>query len=113
MNDPHTPPAEKPPADATVGIWFVYLLECRGGALYCGITPDLQARFQRHLAGKGAAYTRMNPPLRMLAAAPCESRAAASREEARIKSLRPSEKRLLAAGWPLRDGLPAAVPVPE
>jgi putative endonuclease len=92
---------------ATTRVWFVYLMECRGARLYCGITPDLAARFDRHRDGTGAAFTRMHPPLRMLAALPCESRAAASRVEAATKKLGAAAKRALAAGWPLRDGLPA------
>ena len=44
--------------------WFLYLLECNNGAYYAGITNDLQARFETHLAGKGARYTRANPPVK-------------------------------------------------
>ncbi len=93
--------------------WFVYLLECSGGALYCGITPDLQTRFARHLSGKGAAYTRMRRPLRMLAAISCDSRAAASRVEAATKKLSANAKRALAVTWPLREGLPASEVAPD
>ena len=53
-----------------VSVWYVYLIECRGGRLYTGITPDLAARFEAHRAGKGALFTRLNPPERMLAAQP-------------------------------------------
>jgi putative endonuclease len=97
--------ARSVPAPAVV--WYVYLLECRGARLYCGITPDLAARFERHRSGKGAAYTRMHAPQQMLAALPCESRAVASRIEAATKKLSAAAKRSLAAGWPLRVGLPA------
>ena len=34
--------------------WFLYLLECRNGHYYAGITNDLDARFAVHLSGKGA-----------------------------------------------------------
>jgi len=102
-------PASAPLVDQPLTPWYVYLLECRGGSLYCGITPDLQVRFARHLNGKGAAYTRMHRPLRMLAAMPCETRAAASRVEAATKQLSASAKWALAASWPLRDGLPVCV----
>ncbi|MDX2298217.1 MAG: GIY-YIG nuclease family protein, partial [Xanthomonadaceae bacterium] len=45
-------------ASSTARIWFVYLLECRGGRLYTGITVDVARRFAQHVNGKGARYTR-------------------------------------------------------
>ncbi len=36
--------------------WFVYLLRCRDGSLYCGITSDLKRRLSQHNSGKGAKY---------------------------------------------------------
>lgn len=47
--------------------WFLYLLECRDGSYYAGISTDVDARFAAHQAGKGARYTRARPPLRVLA----------------------------------------------
>lgn len=67
--------------------WFLYLLECRNGAYYAGITTDLEARFQVHAQGKGARYTRSNPPIRLLAAAAFPDRATAARAEWEIKQL--------------------------
>lgn len=86
--------------------WFVYLLECKNGRLYTGITPDLAERFRKHSEGKGAMFTRLNKPSRMLAAKPCVDRSEASKLERQIKLLTPSQKRWMAAQWPVRDGLP-------
>lgn len=72
-------------ADSTP--WFLYLLECRNGSYYAGITVDLEARFQAHLRGTGAKYTRANPPLRLLASRAYPDRAAASRAEWALKQL--------------------------
>lgn len=72
--------------------WYLYLLECRNGAYYAGITNDLEARFQAHLAGRGARYTRANPPLRLLASTCFPDRASASRAEWRIKQLPRQQK---------------------
>ena len=46
--------------------WFLYLLLCRNGSLYAGISNDVEARYRAHAAGRGARYTRANPPLRLL-----------------------------------------------
>jgi putative endonuclease len=73
--------------------WCVYLLECQNGAYYAGITNDLDARFLAHQTGKGAKYTRANPPLRIMASKGYENRSSASIAEAALKKL-PRQKKL-------------------
>ncbi len=73
--------------------WFLYLLECNNGAYYAGITNDLQARFDAHLAGKGARYTRANPPVKIIASKFYADRSSASVAEAILKKL-PRHKKL-------------------
>jgi putative endonuclease len=67
--------------------WCLYLIECRNGSLYAGITNNLQARYEAHAAGRGARYTRANPPVRLVGTRPYADRAAASRAEWEIKRL--------------------------
>ncbi len=74
--------AEPPTASAC---WYLYLLECRNGSFYAGISTDVAARFQAHLAGKGARYTRANPPVKVLAMRAYPDRAAASKAEWALK----------------------------
>jgi len=73
--------------------WFLYLLECRDGSYYAGISTDVDARFAAHQAGKGARYTRARPPLRVLAVREYPDRAAASRAEWQLKQ-QPRERKL-------------------
>ncbi|HXP01382.1 MAG TPA: GIY-YIG nuclease family protein [Luteibacter sp.] len=74
-------------------MWCVYLIECRNGAWYAGITNDLEARYAAHVAGKGARYTRANPPVRLLGSCPFADRSAASKAEHEVKRL-PRAKKL-------------------
>ncbi len=67
--------------------WILYLLECRNGALYAGITNDLEARLAAHMEGKGAKYTRANPPLRVVASRGYPDRSKASSAEYQVKKL--------------------------
>jgi putative endonuclease len=67
--------------------WCLYLLECRNGSYYAGITNDLDARYAAHVDGRGARYTRANPPLRLIGSRPFADRSAASRAEFEIKRL--------------------------
>lgn len=54
--------SDGPGADA----WAVYLLECADGRVYTGIARDPEQRYAKHLAGKGARFTRSNPPRQLL-----------------------------------------------
>ena len=72
--------------------WFLYLLECANGTYYAGITTDVDARFKAHLQGKGARYTRANPPLAIIAQAIYPDRSAASKAEWALKQLPRDQK---------------------
>ena len=73
--------------------WVLYLLECKNGAFYAGITNNLESRFSVHLSGKGARYTRANPPVKILASKLYPDRSSASIAEAQLKHL-PRHKKL-------------------
>jgi putative endonuclease len=67
--------------------WAVYLLHCAGGKCYIGISPAPEQRFEVHRTGKGAAFTRANPPVSLAAIAWFENRSAAASMEVRLKTL--------------------------
>jgi putative endonuclease len=72
--------------------WFLYVLECQGGVLYTGIAKDVEARFAVHLKGKGAMFTRLNRPVRILGRAAMASRSEALRAEYAFKQLSRADK---------------------
>lgn len=87
---------------------WVYILRCSDGTLYTGWTNDLERRLARHQAGKASRYTASRRPVRLALALPAAGRAAALREEARIKRLARGEKlALIAAGGGLSGGVAA------
>ncbi len=73
--------------------WYLYLLACANGTYYAGITTDVAARFLAHQQGKGARYTRANPPLSVLAQAMYPDRSTASKAEWALKQL-PRDRKL-------------------
>ncbi|WP_114239329.1 GIY-YIG nuclease family protein [Dyella sp. C9] len=79
-------------ADAIATTWWLYLIECRDGSYYAGITTDVQARYAIHVAGKGARYTRSHPPQRLIGARAYAGRSQASRAEWEIKQLPKARK---------------------
>ena len=73
--------------------WFVYILECRDGTFYTGITTNLERRERQHNDGKGARYTRMRRPVMLLYSERCKNRSEASIREAELKSLSRADKK--------------------
>lgn len=67
--------------------WWVYLLVCRDGRTYAGIAIDVAARFAAHCNGKGAKFTRSNPPVRVLGTRAYASKSEAMKAEAALKKL--------------------------
>ncbi len=74
-------------------MYHLYILKCADGTLYTGITMDLQRRVEEHnSSGLGARYTRGRRPVKLVFSIELENRAAACREEFRIKKLTREEK---------------------
>lgn len=67
--------------------WYVYIVECRDGTLYTGVTNDLEARLAAHNAGRGARYTRSRSPVRLVWSKRARGRSAALRREHAIKGM--------------------------
>jgi len=67
--------------------WWVYLLACRDGRTYAGIATDVAARFEKHSLGKGAKFTRSNPPVRVLGTQAFATKSEAMKAEAALKKL--------------------------
>ncbi len=64
--------------------WHVYILKCRGGSLYTGVTTDLDRRFKEHRA-RSARYTSYNPPEKIVYRESYNSKSKAFKREAEIK----------------------------
>ena len=72
--------------------WVVYILECKDGSLYTGITVRLQHRLAAHRAGKGAKYTKGRGPLKLRYLEDCVDHSSALKREFAIKQLPTKEK---------------------
>ena len=72
--------------------WVLYILQCKDGSLYTGITDDLDRRLAAHNAGKGAKYTRGRAPLTLVYREEMPTYSDALRREYRIKQLSRTEK---------------------
>ena len=65
--------------------YFVYILLTENDTLYCGYTDDVAKRFQQHLDGTGAKYTKANKPVKVVWSKEFKTKSEALKEEYRIK----------------------------
>jgi len=79
-------------------MWYVYMLKCADGAIYTGITDNVERRFEEHVSGKGGHYTNYNRVNEVLYREPFESRTDAERRETQIKRWSHAKKLALAKG---------------
>lgn len=77
--------------------WWVYILRCRDGTFYTGVTTDCDRRLIQHNAGTASKYTRARRPVSMVYHARAKSHGAALRREIAIKKLPRAEKDALVA----------------
>ena len=77
------------------GAWFVYIVRCRDGSLYTGMTSDVKRRCDQHNAGTASRYTRSRLPVRVEFQEPQPTRSQALRREAAIKALTRRQKEAL------------------
>lgn len=72
--------------------WKVYIIQCADNTLYTGISNNVEKRMEAHNAGKGAKYTRVRLPVKLVYQEDAEDRSAASKREAKIKKLSRAQK---------------------
>lgn len=72
--------------------WYVYILRCGDGSLYCGIAHDVEKRLAQHRCGKGAKYTRGRGPLELVYCEALPSHSDALKREIAIKRLTRAQK---------------------
>jgi len=76
--------------------WHVYILECRDGSFYTGITTDIERRIKEHNNSPlGARYTRSRRPVKLHYHENVDNRSEALKRELQIKKLSSKNKRSL------------------
>lgn len=72
--------------------YYVYLLLCQNGSLYCGWTTNTKRRYLQHQNKLGAKYTKANPPIGLYYYECLSSSKEARKREYQIKRLSRQEK---------------------
>lgn len=81
--------------------WWLYVLLCERDRLYVGIARDPDARLAVHRSGRGAMYTRLNRPVRILAREWHPTQSAALKAEYALKQRKTGDK----WSWTLERGV--------
>jgi len=90
----------RPKKSDGLGSYYVYLLLCEDGSYYTGYTKNIASRLERHKEGRGARYTRMRRPKKIVYVEEFNTRRFAIRRERQIKALNHAEKQKLASTNP-------------
>ena len=85
-------------------MWHLYLVRCRDGSLYTGISTDVQRRFDAHQANRGARRLRGRGPLELVFTQALGDHGLALSIEHRVKKMCRADKEKLVRG---EIGLPA------
>ena len=74
--------------------WYLYLIRCRDGSLYTGITTDVARRLAEHQGNgsAGAKYLRGREPLTLVFQEKLGSRSLALGVESKVKKLSKTRK---------------------
>lgn len=75
--------------------YYVYVLLCQDDTFYTGYAEDLNARLSMHEQGRGARYTRIHKPKKLVYKEEFHTRKEAMRRERQIKKLGHEEKKRL------------------
>ena len=78
--------------------WFVYILRCKNGDLYTGVTTDLVRRFKEHISGKGGHFTKSFKVKELLFSEKRPDKSSALKREAQIKGWTRKKREALIAG---------------
>ena len=65
--------------------YYLYMLRCENGSIYTGTAKDYLKRYEEHLNGKGAKYTKAHKVIKIERVFLCISRSIACSLESEIK----------------------------
>lgn len=76
--------------------FFCYIVECADGSFYTGWSTDPVRRARQHNQGKGARYTRLHRPVRLVYVEEQPDVSSALKRERALKTLSHAQKKALA-----------------
>ncbi|MFA6078228.1 MAG: GIY-YIG nuclease family protein [Candidatus Omnitrophota bacterium] len=72
--------------------WSVYIIKCRDGKLYTGISNDVDRRVKEHDTGKGCRFTKYRYPVKLVYREECGDQSAARKRELEVQGFTRKKK---------------------
>ncbi|WP_339004120.1 GIY-YIG nuclease family protein [Fusobacterium polymorphum] len=72
--------------------YYLYMLRCEDKSIYTGIAKDYLKRYEEHLSGKGAKYTKAHKVIKIERVFLCDSRSTACILESKLKKYTKKKK---------------------
>ncbi|WP_454945248.1 GIY-YIG nuclease family protein [Fusobacterium hwasookii] len=72
--------------------YYLYMLRCEDGSIYTGIAKDYLKRYEKHLSGNGAKYTKAHKVKKIERVFLCDSRSIATILEIKLKKYTKKKK---------------------
>ena len=82
-------------------MFYTYMIRCKDNSLYTGMTNNIDERFNKHLFGDGAKYTKSHIPEKLEAAWRSKDKSLACKLEYQLKHLTKQQKEEIIAGQKL------------
>jgi len=84
--------------------WFCYMLRCKDGSLYVGMTNHVATRVEKHNGGHGPEFTKKRRPVELIWSQEFTDRLAARDREVELKGWSRKKKLGLVAGLEKSEG---------
>ena len=72
--------------------YYLYMLRCEDDSIYTGTAKDYLKRYEEHLSGKGAKYTKAHKVAKIERVFLCDSRSIACSLESKLKKYTKKKK---------------------
>ena len=72
--------------------YYLYMLRCEDGSIYTGIAKAYLKRYEKHLSGNGAKYTKAHKVVNIERVFLCDSRSTACSLESELKKYTKKKK---------------------
>ena len=79
-------------------MYYTYMIRCKDNSIYTGMTNNIDERFNKHLSGVGAKYTKTHIPDKIEAVWRSKDKSLACKLEYQLKHLTKQQKEEIIAG---------------
>lgn len=73
-------------------MYYTYMIRCKDNSIYTGMTKNIEERFNKHLTGSGAKYTKLHQPEKLEVAWRSKEKSLACKLEYQLKHLTKKQK---------------------